>query len=82
MAKEPKILLTRMWVIYNVLCFLMAVYMTVILIGRYEKDKSATSIAYRKYAKEMKIDTQHLLYVLTEMAFIDTMKVRFIGHME
>ena len=51
MAKEPKILLTRMWVIYNVLCFFMAVYMTVILIGRYEKDKSATSIAYRKYAE-------------------------------
>ena len=51
MAKEPKILLNRLWVIFDVVCFSMALYMTVILIGRYDEDKSSTSIAYKKFAE-------------------------------
>ena len=50
-AKQPKILLDRIWVIFNIVCFLMALYMTVILIGRYRENISATSIAYKKYAQ-------------------------------
>lgn len=50
-AKEPKILLDRLWVIFDIVCFLMALYMTVILIGRYGENRSATSIEYKKYAE-------------------------------
>ena len=41
--------MNRLWVIFDVVCFLLALYMTVILIGRYQGNKSATSIAYKKY---------------------------------
>ena len=54
MAKEPKILLGRIQFLFGIVCFLLAVYMTVILIGRYRKNTSATSIAYQKYAKTFK----------------------------
>ena len=48
--KEPKILLNRLWVIFDITCLLMAFYMTVILIGRYQDNESATQITYKKYA--------------------------------
>ena len=51
MIKEPKIFLNRLLVIYGIICLLLAAYMTVILIGRYQVNSSATSIAYRKYAE-------------------------------
>ena len=37
------------FIVFDIVCFLMALYMTVILIGRYEENRSATSIAYKKF---------------------------------
>ena len=45
------ILLGRVQFVFEIVCFLLAVYMTAILIGRYQKNRSATSIAYKKYAQ-------------------------------
>ena len=50
---EPKILLGRIKVIFDVICFLLALYMTVKMIGRYYEDRNSTSIAYKKYSDSL-----------------------------
>ena len=47
--RDPKILLGRLWVIFDVICFCLALYMTIIMIGRLCEDRSATLISYRRY---------------------------------
>ena len=48
--RDPKILLSRLWVIFDLICFLLALYMTLKMIGRFREDKSTTSVAYKKHA--------------------------------
>ena len=47
--KDPKILLSRIRVIFDVMCFLLALYMTLKNIERYQQDTNATTITYKKY---------------------------------
>ena len=47
---DPKILLGRLWVIFDAICFCLALYMTIIMITRFREDRSATLISYIKYA--------------------------------
>ena len=47
--RDPKILLGRLWVIFDVICFCLALYMTIRMIGRLREDRSATLISYRRY---------------------------------
>ena len=47
--KDPKILLGRLWVIFDATCFLLALYMTIIMVTRFREDRSATVISYRTY---------------------------------
>ena len=47
--KEPKILLSRIGVIFHVICVLLALYMAMKNIGRFHEDKSATVITYKRY---------------------------------
>ena len=49
MLDDPKILLGRFRVIFDVICFLLALYMTLKMIGRFREDRNATSIAYQQY---------------------------------
>ena len=41
----------RFKAIFDVVCFLLASYMTVIIIGRYREDKNATTITYKKFTE-------------------------------
>lgn len=52
--RDPKILLGRLWVIFDATCFFLALSMAIELIGRFRKDTSATTIAYKKYAASPK----------------------------
>ena len=47
--EDPKILLGRICVIFDIMCFLLALYMTLKNIGRFHEDANATAIAYKKY---------------------------------
>ena len=47
--KNPKLLWARIWVIFDVICFLLALYMTLKNIGRFQEDLNATAITYKKY---------------------------------
>ena len=47
--KDPKILLDRSWIIFDVICALLAIYMTLQNIGRFQEDDSETTISYKKY---------------------------------
>ena len=47
--KDPKILLTRIWVIFDIICFLLALITTLKNIGRYNEDASETTVSYKKY---------------------------------
>ena len=47
--KDPKILIGRLWVIFDATCFLLALYMTIIMVTRFREDRSATVISYRTY---------------------------------
>ena len=47
--KDPKILISRLWVIFDVICFLLALWMTLKNIGRFHDDINATQITYKKY---------------------------------
>ena len=47
--EDPKILLRRFGNVFNTICFLMAVYMTVLLVTRFLENKDATSILYKNY---------------------------------
>ena len=47
--RDPKILLGRLWVIFDVICFLLAVNMTKKMIVRLVKDGNATVITYKRY---------------------------------
>ena len=49
MAKNPRILLNRLIIVFRATCFLLAIYMTIILAARFLINRSDTSIAYRKY---------------------------------
>ena len=48
---DPKILYRRLENIFQLLCFLLAIYMSVLLVGRFIQDKSTTSITYRRYSE-------------------------------
>ena len=47
--KDPKILLSRIWVIFDVICFLLALFMTLKNIARFLDDANATTITYKKF---------------------------------
>ena len=47
--KDPKILLNRIMVLFYVICFLLALYMTLKNVGRFYADANATAITYKKY---------------------------------
>ena len=49
--KDPKILVSRMRVIFCVICCLLALYMAFKFIGRFEQDINATTITYKKYGR-------------------------------
>ena len=49
MITDPKLLLHRSKDIFQILCFLLASYMTILLIGRYLENRDATSITFKKY---------------------------------
>ena len=52
--KDPKILMDRIWVIFNVICFLLALYMTLKNIGRFLEDANNTTSTYKKYSQSVK----------------------------
>ena len=43
--------MSRLWVIFDAICFLLAVYMTLIIVRRFLEDRSKRSIDYKKYAE-------------------------------
>ena len=47
--KDPKILLGRISAVFNATCFLLALYMTVQIIGRYQKDENSTAVAHKQF---------------------------------
>ena len=47
--QNPKILLSRLWVIFDVICFLLALYMALRNIGRFSGDANKTVVTYKKY---------------------------------
>ena len=47
--KDPKILLSRIRFIFDVVCFFLALYMTLKNVGRFEDDTNETAIIYKKY---------------------------------
>ena len=47
--QDPKIIVMRLWIIFDSICFLLALYMTLKMIGRFREDRSTTSIAYKKH---------------------------------
>ena len=49
MISEPKMLLGRSKFIFQIVCFILATYMTTILIDRYNQNKDVTSIKFKKY---------------------------------
>ena len=49
--KDPKILLHRMVVLFDAICFLLALYWTLKNIGRFHEDTNATAITYKKYGE-------------------------------
>ena len=46
---DPKILLKRARVIFDLVCCLLALYMAAKMIDRFREDANSTSIAYKKY---------------------------------
>ena len=52
--KDPKILMDRIWVIFNVICFLLALYMTLKNIGRFLDDTNNTTSTYKNYSQSVK----------------------------
>ena len=50
---DPRIMLFRIKVVFDVICFLLALSMAIDLIGRYNEDENATSTAYKKYGKTL-----------------------------
>ena len=49
MKRPGPILLGRLAIVYQVSCFLLAVYMSVILVARFIANQSATLISYQHY---------------------------------
>ena len=49
--KEPKILLNRILVLFDAVCFSLALYWTLKNIGRFYEDSNATAITYKKYGE-------------------------------
>ena len=47
--KDPKTLVPNLTVAFKALCFVLATYISVILVGRYIEDISKTSITYKHY---------------------------------
>ena len=46
---DPKILLHRAWIIFDVMCALLAIYMALQNIVKFQEDESETTISYKKY---------------------------------
>ena len=80
--KDPKILLNRIWIIFDVTCSLLALYMTLRNIGRFHEDTNATVITYKKYGRTVENQYPTLVYVLKEMAFIISTRVLYLLHTE
>ena len=51
MAGDPKLLLTRIKRLFKMTCFILAIYMIVMLIGRFLENRDATLITYKKYSQ-------------------------------
>ena len=47
--RNPKTLIPNLTIVFKVLCFLLAIYMSVVIVGRYIEDLSKTSITYKHY---------------------------------
>ena len=77
---DPKILLGRLWVIFDAICFCLALYMTIKMIGRFREDRSATVISYRRYGDTLEHKYPDLVCASKMIICTDTTKVLFSRH--
>ena len=77
LMSEPKMLLGRSKFIFQIVCFILATYMTTILIDRYNANKDVTSIKFKKYnlTPRDKYPTFSLCFQGTSLYWIQDLRI-------